>query len=60
MNLGFGFFTLPQLADALLLSKSTVKRLVRTGLIAPRYQLLSGRSYRLVFEPAEVIRFING
>jgi len=59
MNLGFGFFTLPQLADALLLSKSTVKRLVRVGLLAPRYQLLSGRSYRLVFEPAEVIRFIN-
>ncbi len=55
----FGFFTLPQLAEALLLSKSTVKRLVRTGLIAPRYQLLSGRSYRLVFEPAEVLRFIN-
>jgi len=59
MNLGFGFFTLPQLAEALLLSKSTVKRLVRTGLIAPRYQLLSGRSYRLVFDPAEVLRFIN-
>ena len=55
----FGFFTLPQLAEALLLSKSTVKRLVRTGLIAPRYQLLSGRSYRLVFEPAEALRFIN-
>ncbi len=59
MNLGFGFFTLPQLAEALLLSKSTIKRLVRAGLINPRYQLLSGRSYRLIFEPAEVIRFIN-
>ncbi|MFQ5853113.1 MAG: helix-turn-helix domain-containing protein [Candidatus Binatia bacterium] len=52
-----GFFTLPQVAEALLCSKTTVRRLVRAGLLRPRYQILSGRCYRLVFEPAELIRF---
>jgi len=54
-----GFFTLPQVAEALLYSKTTVKRLVRAGLLRPRYQVLSGRCYRLVFEPAELMRFMS-
>ena len=54
-----GFFTRPQTAEALLYSKSTVKRLVQAGLLRPRYQVLSGRCYRLVFEPAELMRFMS-
>ncbi len=54
-----GFFTLPQTAEALLYSKTTVKRLVQAGLLRPRYQVLSGRCYRLVFEPAELMRFMS-
>jgi len=54
-----GFFTLPQVAEALLYSKTTVKRLVQAGLLRPRYQVLSGRCYRLVFEPAELMRFMS-
>ena len=59
MTSGFGFFTLKEVAEALPLSKTTIKRLVRAGLIVPRYQLLSGRCYRLIFTAAEVLRFMD-
>ena len=57
MALSFKFYTLPQVAQAFLCSTTTVKRWVREGLLVPRYQVLSGRCYRLVFSEAELERF---
>ena len=57
MALSFKFYTLPQVAAAFLCSTTTVKRWVREGLLVPRYQILSGRCYRLLFSEAELERF---
>lgn len=57
MALGIRFYSVPQVAQAFLCSTTTVKRWVREGLLLPRYQVLSGRCYRLVFSEAELERF---
>ncbi len=59
MGSSFKFHALPQVAAAFLCSTTTVKRWVREGLLVPRYQVLSGRCYRLVFSEAELERFAS-
>src|SRR5215813_5642931 len=57
MNPEIKFYTLSKVAEGFLVSKTTVKRWVRDGLLIPRYQLRSGRCYRLIFSESELIRF---
>lgn len=52
-------YTLKEVASIFLCSTTTVKRWVREGLLVPRYQILSGRCYRLVFPEAELNRFMD-
>jgi len=59
MNSEIKFYTLSGVAKSCLVSKSTVKRWVRDGLLVPRYQVRSGRCYRLIFSEAELARFAD-
>lgn len=52
-------YSLPVLAKSLYVSKFTVRRWVKDGLINPRVHLESGRTIRYLFTADEVSRFLD-
>ena len=57
LNPRLKFYTLRQVAASFLVSPSTVKTWCRNGILTAQHQVISGRSYRLLFSEAELLRF---
>ncbi len=52
-------YDVPGVADVFHKSQSSVRRWIKNGLIIPRYQLISGQRYKLVFLQADLMKLVD-